>query len=103
MAAKRIYSSLLLKYVENMDNWLREIDIWECITELHLKEKGIAVYLTLPYKICQAGEDISLASSNKKNGSRILLEKLKELHAKDRHFLAKMTCNKFESFHDQKT
>ena len=59
--------------------------------------------LTLPYKICQAGEDISLASSNKKNGSRILSEKLTELYAKDRHFLAKMTCNKFESFHDQKT
>ena len=53
-----------------------------------MKEQGLVDYLSLPYKIRQAGEDVSVASLNKENGLRILLENIKELYAKDQHFLA---------------
>ena len=57
MTAKPIYSPFLLEGVDNIDIWLREIDIWKCVTEPNLKLQGPATYLSLSCKICQVCVD----------------------------------------------
>ena len=83
MVAKCIYSLPLLEDVENIDIWLREIEIWHCVTYV--------CYLSLPLKICQACIDISVQSLISDNHLSILLEKIKRFYAKDKHLLAYMT------------
>ena len=61
MAARSIYSPPLLEDVENIDVWLRETELWQCVTEL-IKQQGPAIYLSLPSKIRQACIDISVQS-----------------------------------------
>ena len=51
MGAKRIYSPPLLEDVDNIDVWLREIELWKCVTELDTKQQGSAIYLSLPCNI----------------------------------------------------
>ena len=99
MAAKRIYSPLLLEDVENIDIWLREIELWQRVTELSIKQQGPAIYLSLPFKIHQECIDISVQFLSSDNGLSILLEKIKELYAKDKHSLAYKAYDTFETFH----
>ena len=99
MAAKRIYSPPLLEDVDNIDVWLREIELWKCVTELDTKQQGPAIYLSLPCNIRQACIDITVSSLNSENGLKILLDKIKSLYAKDIHSLAYIAYDKFETFH----
>ena len=48
MAAKRIYSPSLLEDVDNIDVWLREIELCKRVTESDDKQQGPAIYLLLP-------------------------------------------------------
>ena len=32
---------------DEFDNWLREIELWQCITDLDIKKQGPAIYLSL--------------------------------------------------------
>ena len=99
MAEKCTYSPQLLEDVENIDIWLREIKLWQCVTELSIKQQGPAIYLWLPSKIRQAYIHISVQSLSSDNGLSILLEKIKELYAKDKHSLTYMAYDTFETFH----
>ena len=85
--------------MDNIDVWLREIELWKCVTELDDTQQGLAIYLSLPCNIRQACVDISVSSLNSKTGLKILLDKIKSLYAKDIHSLAYMAYDKFESFH----
>ena len=99
MAEKRIYSPLLLEDVENIDIWLREIELWQRVTELSIKQQGSAIYLSLLFKIHQEYIDISVQFLSSDNGLSILLEKIKEHYAKDKHLLAYKAYDTFETFH----
>ena len=44
MATKRIYSPPLLEDADNIDVWLREIELWKCVTELDTKQQEPAIY-----------------------------------------------------------
>ena len=99
MAAKRIYSPLLLEDVENIDILLRDIELWQRLTELSLKQQGSAIYLSLPFKIYQECIDISVQILSSDNGLSILLEKTKELYAKYKHSLVYKAYDTFETFH----
>ena len=48
---KCIYSPQLLEDVENIDMWLREIELWQCVAEVSIKQQGPTIYLSLPSKI----------------------------------------------------
>ena len=89
MAAKRIYSQALLEDVENIDIWLREIELWQCGTDISIKQHRPAIYLPLPSKFRQACVDISVQSLSSDNGLSILLEEIKRLYAKDKYLVAK--------------
>ena len=90
MVAKLAYSPTLLKDLENIDIWLREIELWQWVTELSIKQSGPAIYVSLPSKICQACIDISVRSLSSDNGFATSLEKIKGLDAEDKYSLAYM-------------
>ena len=75
METKHIYSPLLLEDVENTDKWLRDVELWQCVTEFSIKHQGPVVYLSFPSKFHQACIDISAQYSSSDNDLAILLEK----------------------------
>ena len=99
MSPKLIYSPPLLEDVENIDIWHREIELWQCVTELSIKLQGPAIYLSLTSIIRLACIDISVQSLSSNDGLSILLEKIKGLYAKDEHSLAYMAHDTSETFH----
>ena len=59
----------------------------------------IFIYLSLTRKISQTYADVSVASLNGENQSKIILYKIKVLYGKDQNSLAYTANNKFESCH----
>ena len=98
MASKKIYSPSILEQIEEIEEWLREIEIWQCVTALEENKQGPVVYLSLPDKIRKTCNDISVANLNKDNGLKVLIAKIKSLYAKDLNALAFMAYDRFESF-----
>ena len=43
MASKKIYSPPILEQIEEIEEWLREIEIWQCVTDLEEKKQGPVV------------------------------------------------------------
>ena len=98
MASKKICSPPILEQIEEIEEWLREIEIWQCVTDLEEKKQGPVVYLSLPDKMRKTCNDISVANLNKEKGLKVLIAKIKSLYAKDRNALAFMAYDRFESF-----
>ena len=65
------------------EQWLQELEIWECVTDLEKKKQGPMVYLSLTDKIRKSCNDISVRDLNKDDGLDILVRKIKSLYAKD--------------------
>ena len=40
MASKKIYSPPVLNKIDEIEDWLREIEIWQCVTDIEEKNKG---------------------------------------------------------------
>ena len=68
--------------VENINIWPGEIELWQCIAKLSIKQLGASIYLSLPSKIHQAYIDISVPFLSSDNSLGILLEKIKGLYCK---------------------
>lgn len=47
---------------EDYEDWLREIEIWQCVTELEKKKQVPAIYLSLQGKARKAWEGIDTKS-----------------------------------------
>ena len=43
MTSKKIYSPLVLEHTEEIEDWLEELHIWECVTHLESKKHGPAI------------------------------------------------------------
>ena len=97
MASKKIYSPPVLDKIHEIEDWLREIEIWQCVTDIEEKKQGPVVYLSLPDKIWKSCNDIS-ASDFKDNELNTLIMKIKTLYAKDINTLAYMAYDQFENF-----
>ena len=77
MASKKIYSPPVLDKIDEIEDWLREIEIWQCVTDIEEKKQGPVVYLCLPDKIRKSCNDISVSDLNKDNGLNTLITKIK--------------------------
>ena len=97
MASKKIYSPPVLDKIHEIEDWLREIEIWQCVTDIEEKKQGPVVYLSLPDKIRKSC-NISVSDLNKDNGLNTLITKIKTLYAKDINALAYMAYDQFENF-----
>ena len=98
MASKKIYSPPVFDKIDEIEDWLREIEIWQCVTDIEEKKQGPVVYLSLPDKIRKSCNDISVSDLNKDNGLNTLITKIKTLYAKDINALAYMAYDQFENF-----
>ena len=74
MASKKIYSSTALDRIDRIEDWLRESEIWQCVTDVEEKKQGPAVYLSLPNKIRKSCSDIKVSDLNKDDGLTVLKE-----------------------------
>ena len=84
--------------IDEIEDWLREIEIWQCVADIEEKKQGPVVYLCLPDKIRKSCNDISASDLNKDNGLNTLITKIKALYAKDINALAYMAYDQFENF-----
>ena len=51
MASGRLYMPPSLNNVDELDNWFRELEKWQCVTDLEVAKQGPAIYLSLSEKI----------------------------------------------------
>ena len=51
MASKNIYMLPVLDKIDEIEDWLWEIQIWQCVTDIEEKKQGPVVYLSSPDKI----------------------------------------------------
>ena len=98
MASKKIYSPPTLDKIDEIEEWLRELEIWQCVTDIEEKKQGPLVYLSLPDKIRKSCNDIKVSDLNKDDGLKVLIDKIKSLYAKDINALAYMAYDQFENF-----
>ena len=40
MASKKIYSPSVLNKIDENEPWLRELEIWQCVTDIEEKNQG---------------------------------------------------------------
>ena len=98
MASKEIYSPPVLNKIDKIEDWLRELEIWQCVTDIEEKKQGPVVYLSLPDKIRKSCSDIKVSDLNKDDGLTVLITKIKSSYAKDINALAYMAYDQFENF-----
>ena len=98
MASKEIYSLPVLDKIDEIEDWLRELEIWQCVTDIEEKKQGLVVYISLPDKIRKSCGDIKVSDLNKDDGLTVLITKIKSLYAKDINALAYMAYDQFENF-----
>ena len=51
MALKKLYSPPIPEEIKEIEEWLRELEIWQCVTDLEKKKQGPVMYLSLTDKI----------------------------------------------------
>ena len=95
MASKKIFTPPVLDQIKEIEEWLRELGIWQCVTDLEPRKQGPVVYLSPPDKIHKSCSNVSVKDLNKDDGLNVRMNK--SLHAKDMNALAFMTCDKFEN------
>ena len=61
----------VLNQIEEMERWLRELAIRQCVTQLEPRKQGPIVYLSLLDKICKNCNDVSIQDLNKDDGLNI--------------------------------
>ena len=99
MASKKIYSLPVLEKIDEIEDWLRELEIRQCVTDIEEKNQEPVVYLSLPdLQICKSCIDIKVSDLNKDDGLTVLITKVNSLYAKYINALAYMTYGQFENF-----
>ena len=79
MASKnaKIYALPTFQSGDEFDHWLREIELWQCITDLDIKKQGPAIYLSLEGQARQHCADIDIKQLNSTDGVDDLIKHLK--------------------------
>ena len=77
MASKKIYSPPVLDKIDEIEDWLRELEIWQCVTDTEEKKQGPVVNLSLLDKICKSCSDIKVSDLNKDDRLTLLITKIK--------------------------
>ena len=67
----------VLDKIDEIEDWLHEIQIWQCVIDIEEKKQGPVMHLSLPDKIRKSCNNISLSDLNKDNGLNTLITKIK--------------------------
>ena len=87
----------VLNNVDEIDSWLDDLQIRECVTDIGKKQQGPVIYLSLSDKVRSACSDIAVADLNKDDGLNILINKL-ETYVKDKKASTYIAYDRFETF-----
>ena len=96
-AGRKVFMPPTLHDVNAFDNWLQEIELWQCITDLEAKKQGRTMYLSLDEKIRNSCTDIAVQDLNSDDGVHLLITKLKKLYAKDSQHSAYIAYDHLEN------
>lgn len=71
---------------------LHDLQIWECVTDIHKKQQGPVIYFALPDKVRSGYRGIAVIDLNKDEGLNTLINKLEILYLKKSY----ITFERFE-------
>ena len=97
MAMRKIFAPPVLSGSEDFENWLQEIEIWGCVTELKKKKQGPAIYLS-EGRVRKSCEGIDVKALNADNGFDVLTNELKEFYAQDTEQATFIAYQEFERY-----
>ena len=80
------------------ENWKKELKVWEKLTEVDEKKRGLTVLLSLEGKAKDAVLELDIDSLSEKDGLKLLTKKLDSLYLKDKAQMAYGAYDKFEKF-----
>jgi len=80
---------------DNYEQFKKDIQIWELLTELDAKKKGPAVYLSLQNKAREAVRNISVAEVSADGGLQTIIDRLDEVYLADKNTRAYEAFQKF--------
>ena len=83
---------------ESYEDWLLEIDIWQCFTKEDELKQGLAIFLSLEGKVHQAVENIDPALIKSKDGVKEIIKVLDTLYKRDEVELGFETYDTSEQF-----
>ena len=88
----------MLAEIEEIEEWLRELEILQCVMDLEKKKQGPVVYWSFTDKIRKSCSDTSGRDLHKDDGLDALIRKIRSLYVKGTNTLAFMAYDKFENF-----
>ena len=97
MAMRKIFAPPVLSGSEDFENWLQEIEIWGCVTELKKKKQGPVIYLS-EGRVRKSCEGIDVKTLNADNGFDVLTNELKEFYAQDTEQATFIAYQEFERY-----
>ena len=68
MASKKIYSLPVPPKIDETEDWLRELQMWHCVTDIEEKKPRQVAYLSLTDKIHKSCCNIKVSHLKKNNG-----------------------------------
>ena len=87
-----------LSKCEDFEEWKRDVEIWQAVTELEKKKQGPALYRSLEGQAKKACSNIAVKGICDKDGFNLIMQKLENVFAKDAEQVAFEDCMKFETF-----
>ena len=97
MAGKRV-DPPKLKDGDDYDEWAREIEIWQIVTEVPVEKQGALIYLSLEGQARECCKSVETSKLKGQNGVGEIMGKLKELFAKDSEQAAFLAYEQFETY-----
>ena len=80
MTTRKMYAPPVLSGIEDSEDWLREIEVWQCVTEPEKKKQEAAICQSLEGKARKACKGTDVKALNADNGVYVLTNKLKEFY-----------------------
>ena len=105
MASTKVLNPAMFSNIEEIDSWLSDLQVWQCLTDLEKKKQYPVICFTLPDKagssrsdtFKRAWRDILVTNFNKGNGLDTLIQWLETLYFKDAKLPTYLASGKFES------
>ena len=98
MSSKRQDIPPSLKNSADFEEWMRDVKIWQHVTDLDRKKQGPVLYRSLEGQAKKACSNLAIEELCGDEGVVLLTNKLKELFAKDEDQLTFEAIKKFENF-----
>ena len=87
-----------LSRCKDFEEWKRDVEIWQAVTELEEKKQGPVLYRSLEGQAKKVCSNIAVKDICDKDGFNLMMQKLENVFAKDADQMAFEDCMKFETF-----